>query len=317
MIVSVIIPVYNSEQYLRECIDSVLEQSYTDFELLLINDGSTDSSGKICDEYALKDVRVKVFHKENGGVSSARNLGISKSKGDWITFVDSDDLITDHYFEALKKEDISADLILLNIKRFSGQKEFEFVGFNDSLLNRKDFMKHFTFFPYLSGPYAKFYKTSIIQQNNVLFDIHLQNYEDSLFNLEYIYHCKLIQLSQTGIYLYRNSPGSLSKQPPRLDAISHYFHKIVHVLKVHEHDEEIKIKYLSYPLNRYFFSILMSDRSFGEKRNLLNNLIANFKSELIKTFQQTKLIRFYNLLIRAGQVWLIILIGGLRNKIKQ
>lgn len=315
--ISVIIPVYNAEKYLDQCLQSVLSQSFTDFELLLINDGSKDRSGEICEAYATKDSRIQVFHQENKGVSAARNLGIEKAKGEWITFVDSDDLITDHYFEALKKEDISADLILLNIKRFSGQKEFEFVGYNVSLLNRREFMKKYSLFPHLSGPVAKFYNSSIIRANNIFFDIHLQNYEDSLFNLEYIYHCKLIQLSQTGNYKYRNSPDSLSKQLPPLDSITHYFHEIVNVLKVHEHDEEIKIKYLSYPLNRYFFSILMSDRNFGEKRNLLNNLIANFKTELIKTFQQTKLIRFYNLLIRARQVWLIILIGELRNKIKQ
>ena len=91
--VSIIIPIYNSEQYLGKCIDSVLKQTFTDFELLLINDGSTDSSGKICDEYALKDARVRVFHKENGGVSAARNTGIKAAKGKYVTFVDADDTL--------------------------------------------------------------------------------------------------------------------------------------------------------------------------------------------------------------------------------
>ena len=91
--ISVIIPVYNTEMYLRRCIDSVLAQTYQDFELLLIDDGSKDSSGAICDEYAAKDARVRVFHKENGGVSSARNLGLDNARGEWVTFVDSDDYI--------------------------------------------------------------------------------------------------------------------------------------------------------------------------------------------------------------------------------
>lgn len=90
-IVSVIIPVYNVEKYLRECIDSVLAQTYTDFELLLIDDGSTDSSGAICDKYAEQDSRVKVFHKPNGGVSSARNLGLDNAKGEYLIFLDADD----------------------------------------------------------------------------------------------------------------------------------------------------------------------------------------------------------------------------------
>ena len=92
-VISVIVPVYNTELYLRRCIDSILSQTFTDFELLLIDDGSTDRSGAICDEYAAKDKRVRVFHKENGGVSLARNLGLDEAKGEWIEFVDSDDWV--------------------------------------------------------------------------------------------------------------------------------------------------------------------------------------------------------------------------------
>ncbi|MCR5039689.1 MAG: glycosyltransferase family 2 protein [Bacteroidales bacterium] len=88
---SVIVPVYNTRQYLSRCIDSILNQSFTDFELLLIDDGSTDGSGGVCDAYAEKDGRVRVFHKENGGVSSARNLGLNEARGEWVCFVDSDD----------------------------------------------------------------------------------------------------------------------------------------------------------------------------------------------------------------------------------
>ena len=91
LMISVIVPVYNTEQYLPRCIESILSQSFTDFELLLIDDGSTDGSGKICDAYAEKDNRIRVFHKENGGVSSARNMGLDEAKGEWVYFVDSDD----------------------------------------------------------------------------------------------------------------------------------------------------------------------------------------------------------------------------------
>lgn len=95
--ISVIVPVYNTEKYLNRCIDSILAQTFTDFELLLIDDGSKDNSGTICDEYAAKDSRVRVFHKENGGVSSARKLGLDNAQGEWITFVDSDDRIDVSY----------------------------------------------------------------------------------------------------------------------------------------------------------------------------------------------------------------------------
>ena len=91
--VSVIVPVYNVEKLLQRCIDSILAQTFTDFELLLIDDGSKDKSGEICDEYAAKDSRIRVFHKQNGGVSTARNIGIDKAQGEWIYFVDSDDIV--------------------------------------------------------------------------------------------------------------------------------------------------------------------------------------------------------------------------------
>ena len=98
-LISVIVPVYNSEQTLNRCIDSILGQTYRNFELLLINDGSMDRSGEICDEYAQQDSRVKVFHKENGGVSSTRNVGLDNARGEWITFCDSDDTVTAEWLQ--------------------------------------------------------------------------------------------------------------------------------------------------------------------------------------------------------------------------
>ncbi len=101
--ISIIVPVYNVEKYLNECIDSILNQSYTNFELILVNDGSTDDSGKICDEYAINDKRVRVYHKNNGGQSSARNLGIEKSSCEWLCFIDSDDIVHPRMLEYMKK----------------------------------------------------------------------------------------------------------------------------------------------------------------------------------------------------------------------
>lgn len=99
--VSVIVPVYKVEKYLPECIESVLAQTFTDFELILVDDGSPDNSGKICDDYAARDSRIRVFHKENGGVTSARNLGLDNARGEWIIFVDSDDSLPRYSVEIL------------------------------------------------------------------------------------------------------------------------------------------------------------------------------------------------------------------------
>ncbi len=112
--VSVIVPVYKVEKYLPECIDSILAQTFTDFELILVDDGSPDNSGKICDDYATRDSRIRVFHKENGGVSSARNLGLEHACGEWIIFVDSDDSLPRYSVEILftKAESEGVDVLV-------------------------------------------------------------------------------------------------------------------------------------------------------------------------------------------------------------
>ena len=130
-LISIIIPVYNVEQYLNRCIDSVINQTYKNLEIILIDDGSTDNSGKICDEYALKDNRIKVIHKENGGVSSARNVGLDIAKGEYIGFVDSDDFIELDMYETLlnKMLETGSQLIVCNW----------FYGINDNWIENQNF----------------------------------------------------------------------------------------------------------------------------------------------------------------------------------
>lgn len=142
--ISVIVPVYNAEKYLRRCIDSVLAQTYTDFELLLIDDGSIDKSGEICDEYARKDARVRVFHQENGGVSSARNLGLDNAKGEWITFVDSDDWVVDNMYEEMlaQLESAQAEMAYCDINMVfeDNQKVYKAASYSP---RKEDLLNHF------------------------------------------------------------------------------------------------------------------------------------------------------------------------------
>lgn len=123
--ISVIVPIYNSEAYLDRCIQSVLEQTCNDFELLLIDDGSTDSSGTICDAYAAKDSRVRVFHKENGGVSSARNLGLDHAQGEYITFCDADDYVGTEWLAAYAGAIEDVDLAIQGYYSIDGDKTIE------------------------------------------------------------------------------------------------------------------------------------------------------------------------------------------------
>lgn len=118
-LVSVIVPVYNVEKYLNRCIESILNQTYKNIEIILIDDGSTDNSGKMCDEYKIKDARIKVIHKENGGLSDARNVGLSTATGDYVTFIDSDDDIkfdyVEYLYDLIKKYDVKMSICSYNI----------------------------------------------------------------------------------------------------------------------------------------------------------------------------------------------------------
>lgn len=130
-LISVIVPVYNVEKYLPKCIESLIDQSYKNLEIILVDDGSTDSSGKICDEYAKKDARIIVVHQENGKTSKARNKGISISKGDFITFIDSDDYVHQEYCEKL------LNAVIQNNAEISSCQMYEFEE-NDDVVDEKN-----------------------------------------------------------------------------------------------------------------------------------------------------------------------------------
>ena len=185
--ISVIVPVYNCEKYIHRCIDSILSQSFTDFELLLINDGSTDSSGVICDEYSQKDNRVRVFHKTNGGVSSARNLGLDESRGEYVTFVDSDDYILEDFFSLAYK--LNTDLFVGSFV-YNGEivslDEFD----SDNLLEDTSLIEYFIRSMHIHSVWGKFFKLLSITNNNLRFDETLITCEDTLFMFNYLNHVK-------------------------------------------------------------------------------------------------------------------------------
>ena len=144
--VSVIVPVYNTEQYLKECVDSLLKQTLTDLEIILIDDGSPDNSAYICDEYAKLDSRVKVIHKENGGLSSARNAALDICKGEYIGFVDSDDFVEPTMFEELYNSAINynSDISICALSTFSEKSIIpKMLPFEKEVYKDSDIMKCF------------------------------------------------------------------------------------------------------------------------------------------------------------------------------
>ena len=190
--ISVIVPVYNTEQYLPRCLDSILSQSFTDFELLLIDDGSTDDSGAICDAYVEKDDRIRVFHKENGGVSSARNLGLKEAKGEWICFVDSDDELLAGGLQTMV-DGISeeVDLVMAGYFELEGeslQTDTSSYG-KDGIIDRNEAL-HMMYpsadMPYMGYPWGKLFKSNLVLERNLSFDEHVRIKEDTLFVVEYL-----------------------------------------------------------------------------------------------------------------------------------
>lgn len=226
--ISIIVPVYNVEQYLRRCIDSILNQSFTDFELLLIDDGSKDGSGDICDEYAIKDSRIKVFHKENGGVSSARNRGVDEATGEFIMFLDSDDSIVEHCFSFLfEKSKSLLDMTIFSFTKVSSSDKEVVKKLTPAIAtNHQDVLsiglalkeslytsEAFCF------PWNKVYKRSIIKSNNIQFPLDISLREDEIFNYRYLLFCHSLEIISIPLYKYHFGTTGLTyrKRKPTED----------------------------------------------------------------------------------------------------
>lgn len=190
--VSIIVPVYDAGDYLKRCVDSILGQGYTDFEVLLIDDGSSDDSGGICDQYAGQDSRIRVFHKENGGVSSARNLGLQHSKGEWICFVDADDMLMPSGLDTMMAwatEDV--DLVMAGYREWDGevlQQDTLRFG-HDGVIDRDKallMMYPYTVYPFMGYAWGKLFRADLISKMGLSFDERIVIKEDTLFVVEYL-----------------------------------------------------------------------------------------------------------------------------------
>ena len=206
---SFVVPVYNVEQYLGKCIESVLGQTYSDFELILVDDGSTDSSGKICDSYREKDNRILVIHKKNAGVSAARNVGIEQARGEYICFIDSDDWIESNYLSEIKAEIADFDILFFGcFLRYEDGMASSIcppavecrtdIGNVISYLFQNDM--HVNYFGY---PWNSIYRRDIIDQFEIRFSETLSFCEDEVFNLAYCNHARSLKIITPLLYNYR------------------------------------------------------------------------------------------------------------------
>ncbi len=229
-VISVIVPVYKVEKYLAKCVDSILEQSFRDLELILVDDGSPDHCPELCDEYAEKDRRVIVIHKENGGVSRARNTGLQAASGEYVIFCDSDDWMDEGALDELYTEArySNADVVIGDVNLIQGETVKKVVFFQNEFLSmdkkkkteliRADLYRTFCpdppkegpAFGY-GGPWNKLVRKELLTANNILFDVSLRGIFDDILYTAYIYAlANRISYRHFCVYNYRIAEGTIT-----------------------------------------------------------------------------------------------------------
>ncbi len=221
--ISVIIPMYNSEKYIGRCLESVLNQTYQNFEIIIVNDGSTDSSLKVATEIQHKTDKISIINQKNQGPSNARNRGLEQAKGNYICFVDSDDYIDTDYLELLRMALIDDDVELSIVKMKNSTKTEYKTNERNISINIEDcgiiskskylfYMSQAFYNVFYGSQCNKIYVLEIIRKNKIFFDTSISLAEDLMFNLEYLKHVNRIKIiDYYGYYYNQNNPDSLTK----------------------------------------------------------------------------------------------------------
>lgn len=237
--ISVIVPVYNVEKYLSICIESVLNQSFKNFELILINDGSSDKSGIICDKYSLKDKRISVVHKENEGVSAARNYGLKICRGEYVIFIDSDDFIDSDTLEVsynMAKHN-NIDTVIFGIESFDDSDRKELITYNQlkdtKIYSSKDAIKKFLNYEIRGYSCNRLVKRTVLIENNILYPEGIRFGEDICPTLKIISNSNKVMLFNKPMYHYRQSNSSASKKLSEKD-LKDYISQVDESIKFYE-----------------------------------------------------------------------------------
>lgn len=246
---SIIIPIYGVENYLRKCLDSILNQTFRDFEAILVDDGSMDSCPKICDEYAAVDDRLIVIHKSNGGLVSARQAGAKAAKGDYLVCVDGDDWIGRTYLEEFANVIFSnqPDVIVCGSKYCKGENhKIHCTGWKEGFYDRAMMIKHIfpsliqasnaSYFP--KSLWAKCFKSKIYKQQQMMINTALNMGEDSACTIPIIYHSNTLYILDSCEYYYRINPSSMCnvKKPLETDSPRLIHEHICHHIDIDEFD---------------------------------------------------------------------------------
>ena len=300
--ISIIVPVYNVEKYLNRCVDSILNQTFSDFELILVDDGSPDNCGKICDEYAEKDNRVRVIHKPNGGLSDARNAGIEwalkNSDSEWITFIDSDDWVHHRYLEFLLKAVIENNTLISICKYHSTHNEIkidENIIFTSEILDTEEFqIQRFT---YSLIAVVKLIRKELI--TDIRFPVG-KLHEDAFTIWKLLIKVDLISFVDLELYYYFQNPNSIMHvqwTPRRLDEVQAYEEQI----KFYEKNKKYNLKNRAEKaLINVLASQINSILSMDDKKNQ-EKYLKILRKKLRSNFRKYK--KVLNLTVR-NDVWI-------------
>lgn len=285
-LISIIVPVFNLEKYIDRCVKSILRQSYPNIELILVDDGSTDSSAKICKKYCECDPRVQLFRTGNKGVSSARNLGIARAAGVYIAFIDGDDTVEENYIEILYRCLIlkNVDIVFCGIRTIYVDKNmvntFRVDQDMDGFL-KNDLGDLYTGKTYLAvgTPVCKLFKKSVILDYNLQFDTTLKNREDSLFAFSYLHFCeKYTATNKTYYNYYKNDRGSATERfdTGRIEADKKYLKFLSHWLEVEKipHSQEIMASEIVNSIRSLTTSLLKNNASISDSYPISLNFYA-------------------------------------------
>ena len=309
--VSIIVPVYNAERTIGRCIDSILNQEYCDFELLLVDDGSTDNSGAICDAYAAKDSRVQVFHKENTGVSASRNLALNRAKGIYLQFLDSDDWITSDATSSLVRamESTPCDMVISDFYRVVGERVSQKGDIDDDgMMSRENFAAHMMKNPadfYYGVLWNKLYRRSIVEAHHLRMNPEISWCEDFMFNLEYIRYAETFRAIQIPIYYYVKTKGSLASQNLSISQtvkmkrmVFEYYQRFFKTVLDEDEYEKSRLKVYRFLLDSAGDgsvppAVLPNSRKLGDERMQVSPHVLDGAGVLYDAFRERKLLDRY------------------------
>lgn len=209
-LISIIVPIYNSEKYLSDCINSIVNQSYFNIELILINDGSSDRSLSICQKFAKNDARIKVINKSNGGVSSARNYGLDIATGEYISFVDSDDVISEVLYETLLERMFLDNTECVALSNYTIKPIIKSNFMNKKIITNKEALSRLFELRFPTSLWAYLYKKNTLKSIRLNNEIHF--FEDFEFNYKVLKSCKSVSICEENLYFYRANELSINAQ---------------------------------------------------------------------------------------------------------